>query len=226
MDVRISSRMASPRGERFLWKLTLLILAALLPGRAGTHLHAQTVTNPPPTDTTARPATDTTARAATDTTRAATDTTTRPRDTTSVPATPAAPGERPDTTAGQNGMRPDTLAADTLRRDTTAGGSRPAGAEAPPPDPAPVDSALAVACRESGGEPPDLLTVVFRASATAAEREAAARQVGGTLVEQSRHQAPGAWYLHVPGSGMNPLVAERVILLPPVVEVGATRCPS
>ena len=158
------------------------------------------------------------------------DTTARPRDTTTAAGSPGAAPQRPDTSAGQSGVRPDTLAPDSLRRDTTTPGSRPAGAPAPAAAPAarpaPVDSALAAACRESGGEPPDLLTVVFRASATAAEREAAARAVGGTLVEPSRHQAPGAWYLHVPGSGFNPLVADRVILQPPVLEVSATRCPS
>lgn len=89
-----------------------------------------------------------------------------------------------------------------------------------------MDSALAVACRESGGEPPDLLTVRFMATATAAEREAIAREMGGELLEPSEHQAPGAWYLHVPGSGINPLIADRLIRLPHVLEVGATRCPS
>jgi hypothetical protein len=89
-----------------------------------------------------------------------------------------------------------------------------------------VDSVLAAACLASGGEPPDLLTVVFRPTATAAEREAAARDVGGTLLVQSQYQAPGAWYIQVPGSGINPLIADRLILQPPVAEVGATRCPS
>jgi hypothetical protein len=89
-----------------------------------------------------------------------------------------------------------------------------------------VDSVLAAACRESGGEPPDLLTVVFRPTATAEERQKAARDVGGIVLEQSQHQAPGAWYVRIPGSGRNPLVADRLILLPPVLEVGATRCPS
>lgn len=110
--------------------------------------------------------------------------------------------------AGQAGSRPDGLA-----RDTTA-------------PPAPVDSVLAAACRETGGEPPDLLTVVFRPTATAGERERAARDVGGTLLVQSRHQVPGAWYVRVPGSGINPHAADRLILQPPVLEVGATRCPS
>jgi hypothetical protein len=133
-------------------------------------------------------------------------------------------GRRPDTTAA----RPDTLAPDSLRRDTSATGSASSGTPAPPaaPPPAPVDSLLAAACRESGGEPPDLLTVVFRPTATTEERQKAARDVGGILLGQSQHQAPGAWYLQVPGSGINPLVADRLILLPPVLEVGATRCPS
>jgi hypothetical protein len=89
-----------------------------------------------------------------------------------------------------------------------------------------VDSVLAAACRESGGEPPDLLTVVFQPTATEAERQQAARDVGGLLLGQSRHQAPGAWYIQAPGSGINPLIADRLIRLPPVLEVGATRCPS
>jgi len=89
-----------------------------------------------------------------------------------------------------------------------------------------VDSVLAAACRASGGEDPDLLTVVFRPTATPEERQQVARDVGGTLLEPSQHQAPGAWYVGVPGSGRNPHVADRLILMPPVLEVGATRCPS
>jgi hypothetical protein len=90
----------------------------------------------------------------------------------------------------------------------------------------PVDSVLAAACQASGGEPPDLLTVVFRPAATEAERQQAARDVRGTLLGQSQHQAPGAWYVQAPGSGINPLIADRLIRLPAVLEVGATRCPS
>jgi hypothetical protein len=89
-----------------------------------------------------------------------------------------------------------------------------------------VDSVLAAACVQSGGEPPDLLTVVFRPTATEAERQQVARDVGGVLLGPSRHQAPGAWYIQAPGSGINPLIADRLIRLPPVLEVGATRCPS
>jgi hypothetical protein len=89
-----------------------------------------------------------------------------------------------------------------------------------------VDSVLAAACLASGGEPPDLLTVVFRPTATEAERQQTARDVGGILLGQSRHQAPGAWYVQAPGSGINPLIADRLIRLPTVLEVGATRCPS
>jgi hypothetical protein len=200
----------SPRYHRSFGKLSPLILISLLAGLPGTPLEAQ----------------DTTATAAGDTaTRAPVRQDTQP---------PGQPGMRPDSLAPDS-LRRDTsaLRRDTsaLRRDTSAARVPPPGAPAPDTaaraaPPAPVDSALAVACRESGGEPPDLLTVVFRASATAEEREAVAREVGGTLLEQSEHQAPGAWYLRAPGSGINPLVADRLILLPPVLEVGATRCPS
>jgi hypothetical protein len=196
--------MTSPRGIRSLWKHTL-IFAALLTGGAGPALHAQDTTAPsnpssgnPPTSTNV-------------------DSAGRPPDSTAVPP-------------GQTGARPDSLVPDSLRRDTSAAGSTPSGASppaaAPPAPPPPVDSVLAAACRASGGEAPDLLTVVFRPTATAEERQQAVRDVGGTLLVPSQHQAPGAWYVRVPGSGRNPHVADRLILMPPVLEVGATRCPS
>jgi len=89
-----------------------------------------------------------------------------------------------------------------------------------------VDSALGAACEGSGGGPPDLLMVTFRPSTTASERAAVAREVGGTLVGTSEHAAPGAWYLRVPGTAGDRSVADRLILLSPVLEVGTTRCPS
>jgi hypothetical protein len=115
-------------------------------------------------------------------------------------------------------MRPDSLRPDTLPGDTAAA--------APPAPPPPIDSALALACRTTGGAAPDLLTVTFRSTTTAAEREAVAREVGGTLLEQSEHQAPGAWYLRLPDGALDRAVADRLILLQPVLEVGATRCPG
>jgi len=203
--------MTSPRCRRSQWKHSLLIFMALS-GSAGTFLHAQVTT--------------TTAGGAADTTRRSPDTT----------AATGAPAQRPDTAAGQSGMRPDSLAPDSARQDTTArpdttGGAdtaaaRDTTASTSPAPAAPVDSVLAAACQASGGEPPDLLTVIFRPTATAAEREAAARGVGGTLLVESRYQAPGAWYVQVPNSGINPLIADRLILQPSVAEVGATRCPS
>ncbi len=116
-------------------------------------------------------------------------------------------------------MRPLSPGTDTLIADS-------AGARRPAPPPPPVDSALARACRTRGGAPPDLLAVVFRPTATAAEREAVAREVGGTLLEPSEHQAPGAWYIRVPGSDLDRSLADRLIMLQPVLEVGATRCPA
>jgi hypothetical protein len=154
------------------------------------------------------------------------DTSRRAQDTT---AAPGAPAQRPDTAIGQSGMRRDSLAPDSLRRDTTAGrdtaGQRDTTASAPSAPPAAVDSVLAAACQASGGDNPDLLTVIFRPTATAAEREAAAKNVGGTLLVQSQYQTPGAWYVRVPNSGINPLIADSLIIQPTVAEVGATRCP-
>jgi hypothetical protein len=118
-----------------------------------------------------------------------------------------------------------------VRPDTAGQGGAPTDSVAPRPSPAaapaaaPVDSALAEACQISAGAPPDLVAVQFRATTTAAEREAVAKQVGGTVVGPGGYQAPGAWYLHVPNSGIDPSVADRLIRLPPVLQVGATRCP-
>jgi hypothetical protein len=143
--------------------------------------------------------------------------------------------------APQDSLRTDTLAADSIRadsvpvdslgRDTLSGDSLPVRGAASPvapsaAPPAPVDSALAVACEATSGEPPDLLTVAFSPSATERERAAVAREIGGTLLEVSEHAAPGAWYLRVPGSAVDPSIADRLILMPHVLAVGATRCPS
>jgi hypothetical protein len=68
--------------------------------------------------------------------------------------------------------------------------------------------------------------VTFLPSATDSERSAVAQEVGGTLLGMSQHAAPGSWYLRVPGSAADPAIADRLILLPPVLEVGSTRCPS
>jgi hypothetical protein len=114
--------------------------------------------------------------------------------------------------------RPDSLRPDSaavVPNDTLPEPRRP-----------PVDSAIGAACRASGGSAPDLLLVTFRPTATAEDRAAVARQVGGTLVAPSEHTAPGSWYLRVPGSAGDRSVADRVIVLSPVLEVGATRCPS
>lgn len=143
--------------------------------------------------------------------------------------------------APQDSLRTDTLAADSIRadsvpvdslgRDTLSGDSLPVRGAASPvapsaAPPTPVDSALAVACEATSGEPPDLLTVAFSPSATERERAAVAREIGGTLLEVSEHAAPGAWYLRVPGSAVDPSIADRLILMPHVLAVGATRCPS
>lgn len=148
--------------------------------------------------------------------------------------------------------RRDTIRRDTTRRDTTrgtSGDSLPGGdslavgdslpvgdslaaradSATPAPaaqPPAPVDSLLRGACDGSAADAPDLLIVKFRPATTAAEREAVAREVEGTLVGPSESMEPGSWYLRVPGAAADPSVADRLIVLSPVLEVGSTRCPS
>jgi hypothetical protein len=120
---------------------------------------------------------------------------------------------RPDSSVGATPATPAT-ANDTTRRAPT------------PPPPPPVDSAIGRACRQSGGAAPDLVLVTFRATATEEERAAVAEEIGGKLVAPSVHARPGAWYLRVPGSGSDPTIADRLIMMSPVQEVGETRCPS
>ncbi len=138
-----------------------------------------------------------------------------------IAATIAAPCVAQDSAAAATATRPDSSAAatpapanDTTRRAPT------------PPPPAPVDSAIGRACRQSGGAAPDLVLVTFRATATEEERAAVAEEIGGKLVGPSVHARPGAWYLRVPGSGSDPTIADRLIMMSPVQEVGETRCPS
>ena len=140
----------------------------------------------------------------------------------------------PPDTARTDTTRTDTTRTDTTRTDTAAvapgdtlarQGPDSAARPAPPP-PAPVDSALGAACQGTAGDRPDLLLVKFQPFSTDSERLAVAQEVGGTIIEMSQHAAPGSWYLLVPGSAGDPAVADRLIVLAPVLEVGATRCPS
>jgi hypothetical protein len=170
-------------------------MAALLLGTGGARLMAQD---------TAATAADTAAPVA-DTVAPLADTAAPVLDTAGTAT--AAPGAR------QDSMRPAGAAPDTAR--TTA---RPA------PPPAPVDSALAVACSASGGETPALLAVTFGPTVSEAERRDAAREAGVTLVGPAQHQAPGAWYVQV-SAGTERETADRLIVLPPVVSVEALRCP-
>jgi hypothetical protein len=131
--------------------------------------------------------------------------------------------------AARDSVRGDSASVDSVARDSLPGDSvvgdsvrRAAAAESPPP---PADSLLGAACGDTGGAPPDLVLVKFRLTATAAERAAVADAVGGT-VQGPSDQAPGSWYLWVPGSAGDRSVADRLIQMSPVLEVGVTRCSS
>ena len=133
---------------------------------------------------------------------------------------------RGDSVSGDS-VSVDTVPGDSVARDSLSGDSvvRDSARRAAPPQspPPPADSLLGAACGETGGAPPDLVLVKFRLTATAAERAAVAGAVGGTVQGPSDH-APGSWYLWVPGSAGDRSVADRLIQMSPVLEVGVTRC--
>jgi hypothetical protein len=137
----------------------------------------------------------------------------------SVTAPPGDSGAAPRT------ARADSARADSARADSGSVDSLASGTAARRPA-APVDSVLGLACGKTGGAPPDLVLVKFRPATTAAERAAVAREVGGTVSGPSEQGAPDSWYLRVPGSAGDRSVADRLIQLSPVLEVGVTRCPS
>jgi hypothetical protein len=148
-----------------------------------------------------------------------------------VPAdSAAAPRNAPADSPGVEGARVDSARVDSARVDSarvdSASVDTAARGAAARRAAAPQDSVLGAACGESGGAPPDLIVVKFRPTATAEERAAVAREVGGTVSGPSEHEAPGAWYLRVPGSAGDHSVADRLIQLPPVLEVGVARCSS
>ena len=113
----------------------------------------------------------------------------------------------------------DTATADTAAADTTA---------APP---APADSILSAACSDPGGGTTiarDLLVIVFAPEAGAGERAAAAASVDGRLLGVAPSGQPGAYYLEVPSGGEEHrlrAVADQLILLETVRQVGARACP-
>ena len=147
-------------------------------------------------------------------------------------STGAPPVARPDSAAA---VPRDSARTDSVRRDSAAVVPRDSLARQATdsirsassfPLAAPVDSALGAACEEAANGPPDVLLVTFLPSATDSDRTAVAQKMGGTLLGMSEHAAPGSWYLQVPGSSVDPAVADRLILLSSVLEVGSTRCPS
>jgi hypothetical protein len=150
-----------------------------------------------------------------------------------VRADSAAPrGTAASDSAARDSLRGDSVSVDSVSGDSVARDSLPgdsvvrdsARRAAPPQSPPPpADSLLGAACGETGGAPPDLVLVKFRLTATAAERAAVAGAVGGTVQGPSDH-APGSWYLWVPGSAGDRSVADRLIQMSPVLEVGVTRC--
>jgi hypothetical protein len=101
---------------------------------------------------------------------------------------------------------------------------QPAG---PPPDPA-----LRGICTDStvagDGRATDALLVTFEPDASPADRKAAAKAVGGTLVESRMREAEGAAYVQVPGIGgyaRLQALADQLIRQEGVRSIGPVRCP-
>ena len=129
-----------------------------------------------------------------------------------------------DSVAGR-GVAGDSVPGRGVPGDSVTGDSARKAAPAVRPPAPPADSLLGAACGETGGAPPDLIMVKFSPSATDAERAAVAAELGGTVQGPSDH-APDFWYLRVPGSAGDRSVADRLIQMSPVLEVGVTRCSS
>lgn len=126
----------------------------------------------------------------------------------------------------QTVIPPDT--AQSAPRDTVAGPRTDTTARtalpSPPVAPEPVDSVLAAACAGGGSTAENLLLVQFSTGTEPKVVQALAREVGGTLPGTD---GLGTYYLQVAAgspAGLNAL-ADRVILHPAVLSVGAVDCP-
>src|SRR5688572_13131588 len=123
---------------------------------------------------------------------------------------------RADTARSPSDSVPAAAARDSARRPAAA---VPA---------APVDSILSAACGRPGGSPSiarDLLVVVFAPEAGAAERAAAAENVGGKVLGPAE---PGAWYIKLPAGGGEAglrAAADQLSLVTGVRQVGSRACP-
>jgi hypothetical protein len=141
--------------------------------------------------------------------------------------------------------RPPVADTTRARRDSSARrGARPdsaakpvAAAPAPqppppPPPPAPVPTAdllpKGVCTDPAGGVAADVVLVTFTRRAQPADRDAALKLVHGTLVAPDPTD-PASAYVRVPSDGNEFVlraIADRLIRVPVVKEVGPVNCPS
>lgn len=143
---------------------------------------------------------------------------------TAPAASDSQPASHPDSVLAADSTRP---ASDTVR-PKTPGSKTTTGTTAARPEP--TDSILSAACGAAGSTAVarDLLVVVFAPDARAAERAAVARTVDGKLLGSVTSGEPGAYYLRVPSGGDEyrlRVVADRLILLDMVRQVGSRSCP-
>jgi hypothetical protein len=147
-----------------------------------------------------------------------------PPDTAPAPR-PAAPASA-EPRAG--GMRSP---GDTTPRGASnaATGTPPAAPGPPPPPPPPVSTLPKGVCTDpAGGTSTDVLYVTFRARSKPAEREAALKPVHGTIVAPDPDDDASA-YVRVPSDGNEFVlraIADRLIRVPVIKEVGPVQCPA
>ena len=116
----------------------------------------------------------------------------------------------------------DTVRPKTPRSSTTSGTTAAR--------PQPTDSILSAACGGTGSTAVarDLLVIVFAPEASAAERAALAKTVGGSLLGSVTSGEPGAYYVRVPSGGNEyqlRVAADKLILFDMVRQVGSRTCP-
>ena len=150
-------------------------------------------------------------------------------DSAPAPAAPApgAPGRAmADTLRGRGDAYPRP---GPPRPDTAVRASKPE----PPPKRAaavPPGPPLPTGVCPAGADPvsADVLLVTFSSRSTPAEREAAVKGVKGTIVAPDPND-PASAYVRVPSEGNEFLlraIADRLIRVPVVKEVGAVQCPA
>lgn len=155
----------------------------------------------------------------------ASDSTTPATSDSQPPLTDSLQQTRADSASGADSTR---ATSDTVRPPSAGTATRSDTATAPT---TPGDSLLSAACRGPAGPATvarNLLVVVFVPEAGGAERAAAAKSIGGTLLGRVTSGEASTYYLRVPSGGEEyrlRVAADQLIQLDMVRQVGSRACP-